>query len=165
MKKNALLVSAIIIGLAAVTLLSRTIDARHANNSRQFGEEPLYVSAPTAKRLSLGFKGLTSDWYWMRSLQYVGGKAVRADFEKFFSSAKNVKGDFVSLRVVADGKVGVAYSIQHFTWMDKDGKPGEGTFRVTDGWHKVKGQWKLFHTHVSFPLNPESGKAEMNLKE
>jgi ketosteroid isomerase-like protein len=102
---------------------------------------------------------------YVMPLQYVGGKAVRADFEKFFSSAKNVKGDFVSLRVVADGKVGVAYSIQHFTWMDKDGKPGEGTFRVTDGWHKVKGQWKLFHTHVSFPLNPESGKAEMNLKE
>src|SRR5215471_3752844 len=37
-------------------------------------------------------------------LQYVGGKAVRADFEKFFSSAKDIKGNFVSLRVVADGK-------------------------------------------------------------
>ena len=66
-------------------------------------------------------------------LQYVGGKAVRADFERFFSNAKNVKGDFVSLHVVADGKVGGAYSLQHFTWTDKDGKPGEGTFRVTDG--------------------------------
>jgi len=33
----------------------------------------------------------------------------------------------------ANGKVGIAYSIQHFTWTDKDGKPGEGTFRVTDG--------------------------------
>jgi len=102
---------------------------------------------------------------YVMPLQYVGGKAVRADFEKFFSNAKNVKADFVSLHVVADGNVGVAYSIQHFTWTDKDGKPGEGTFRVTDGWHKVKDQWKLFHTHVSFPLNPESGKAEMNLKE
>ncbi|MBI3246380.1 MAG: nuclear transport factor 2 family protein [Deltaproteobacteria bacterium] len=102
---------------------------------------------------------------YMVPLQYVGAKAVRADFEKFFSSAKNVKGDFVSLRVVVDKKVGVAHSLQHFTWTDKDGKPGEGTFRVTDGWQKVKGQWRLFHTHVSFPLNPENGKAEMNLKE
>lgn len=76
MKKNALLVSAIVVGLAAVTLLSRTIDARRANNSGQFAEEPLYVSAPTAKRLSLAFNGLASDWYWMRSLQYVGGKIV-----------------------------------------------------------------------------------------
>ena len=76
MKKNALLVSAIVLGLAAVTLLSRTIDARRANVSAQFAEEPLYVSAPTAKRLSLAFNGLASDWYWMRSLQYVGGKIV-----------------------------------------------------------------------------------------
>jgi tetratricopeptide (TPR) repeat protein len=36
----------------------------------------VYVSAPTAKRLSLAFNGLASDWYWMRSLQYVGGKIV-----------------------------------------------------------------------------------------
>jgi tetratricopeptide (TPR) repeat protein len=76
MKKNALLVSAIVVGLVAVTLLSRTIDARRANNAGQFAEEPLYVSAPTAKRLSLAFNGLASDWYWMRSLQYVGGKIV-----------------------------------------------------------------------------------------
>ena len=76
MKKNALLVCAIVAGLAAVTLLSRTIDARRANNPGQFAEEPLYVSAPTAKRLSLAFNGLASDWYWMRSLQYVGGKIV-----------------------------------------------------------------------------------------
>jgi len=76
MKKNALLAFAIIIGLAAVILLSRTIDARRANNPGQFAEESLYVSAPTAKRLSLAFNGLTSDWYWMRSLQYVGGKIV-----------------------------------------------------------------------------------------
>jgi hypothetical protein len=76
MKKNALLVAAIIIGLAAVTLLSRTIDARRPVSSGQFAEEPLYVSAPTARRLSLAFNGLAADWYWMRSLQYVGGKIV-----------------------------------------------------------------------------------------
>jgi hypothetical protein len=76
MKKNALLVSAIVVGLVAITLLSRTIDARRANNAGQFAEEPLYISAPTAKRLSLAFNGLASDWYWMRSLQYVGGKIV-----------------------------------------------------------------------------------------
>jgi hypothetical protein len=76
MKKNALLVSAIVAGVAVITLLSRTIDARRANTQENFAEETLYVSAPTAKRLSLAFNGLASDWYWMRSLQYVGGKIV-----------------------------------------------------------------------------------------
>ena len=76
MKKNVLLISAIVIGLTVVTALSRTIDARTSDDRAQFSEEPLYVSAPTARRLALGFNGLAADWYWMRSLQYVGGKIV-----------------------------------------------------------------------------------------
>jgi hypothetical protein len=76
MKKNAILISAIVIGLMAVTALSRAIDARRLANNDEFAEESLYVSAPTAKRLALAFNGLAADWYWMRSLQYVGGKIV-----------------------------------------------------------------------------------------
>jgi len=102
---------------------------------------------------------------YVRPLQYVGVKAARTTLDNFFNNAKNVKGDFVSLEVMADGNVGVAHSLQHFTWTDKDGKPGEGTFRVTDGWHKVNGKWKMFHSHVSFPIDAATGKAEMNLKE
>jgi ketosteroid isomerase-like protein len=98
-------------------------------------------------------------------LQNVGGKSVRAQFDKFFSSAKDIKANFVSLRVEANGKLGVAHSIQHFSWADKDGKAQEGTFRVTDAWHKTKDGWKIFHTQVSAPMNPETGKTEMNLKE
>ena len=102
---------------------------------------------------------------YVRPLQFVGAKAVRADLDNFFNTAKNAKGEFVVLDVVADGGVGVARSLQHFTWTDKDGKSVEATFRVTDGWHKVNGQWKLFHSHVSFPIDAATGKAEMNLKE
>jgi hypothetical protein len=76
MKKNAILISAIVIGFVIVTALSRAIDARRSDNQAQFAEESLYVSAPTAKRLTLAFNGLVADWYWMRSLQYVGGKIV-----------------------------------------------------------------------------------------
>lgn len=76
MKKNWLLALAMVFGLGAVTFLSRTIDARQAAGNKPFAEEPLYVSGPTARRLSLAFNGLVSDWYWMRSLQYVGGKIV-----------------------------------------------------------------------------------------
>jgi tetratricopeptide (TPR) repeat protein len=37
-------------------------------------DESLYVNDKTARRMSLGFNGLAADWYWMRSLQYVGKK-------------------------------------------------------------------------------------------
>jgi len=102
---------------------------------------------------------------YIAPLQYTGATAVRANFDKAFSNAKNLKGKFLELKVVADEKMGVAHSLQHFTWTDKDGKPGEGTFRVTDCFHKVNGQWKVFHTHISFPIDPATGKAEMNLKK
>jgi ketosteroid isomerase-like protein len=98
-------------------------------------------------------------------LQFKGAKAVRSRVEEFFKEKNNAKGEFVSLHVEANGELGVAHSLQHFTWTDKEGKPGEATFRVTDCWRKSNGQWKIFHFHVSYPLNPESGKVEMNLKE
>lgn len=97
-------------------------------------------------------------------LQYVGGKAVLADFNNFFDNAKDVKGEFLDLDVVTDGRLGVAHSIQHFTWTGKDGKPMAATVRVTDCWHKVNGQWKIFHSHISVPTDPATGKSEMNLK-
>jgi len=37
-------------------------------------DEVPYVSPDTAKRLSLGFSGLVADWYWLKALQYIGGK-------------------------------------------------------------------------------------------
>lgn len=97
-------------------------------------------------------------------LKYDGAQAVRGDFDNFFNNAKDVKGEFVELEVVTDGKLGIANSIQHFTWTGKDGKPMSATLRVTDSLHKVDGQWKIFHSHVSAPVDPTTGKAEMDLK-
>jgi tetratricopeptide (TPR) repeat protein len=76
MTKHVILILTIAIGLTGVTLLSRSIDARRTNVSMEFAEEALYVNGPTAKRMSLAFNGLAADWYWMRSLQYVGRKII-----------------------------------------------------------------------------------------
>jgi ketosteroid isomerase-like protein len=98
-------------------------------------------------------------------LEYVGAKAVHADVDKFFSNTKDLKGNFIDLQVETDGTMGVAHSLQHFTWTDKNGKPQEATFRVTNCYHKVNGEWKIFHMHTSFPVDPATWKAETNLKE
>jgi len=97
-------------------------------------------------------------------LQYKGATAVHGDEDNFFSNATDVKGEFVELVVVTDGKMGMARSIQHFTWKDKEGKAQEATIRVTDVYHKVKGEWKVFHSHVSVPVDPKTGQGQMNLK-
>jgi tetratricopeptide (TPR) repeat protein len=46
------------------------------HRTKAVDEESLYISPSTAKRISLGFGGLVADWYWMRSLQYVGQKII-----------------------------------------------------------------------------------------
>lgn len=66
----------IVAGLAAVFALSRTIDARRPPPDPTVEEERLYLTGNAAKRMSLGFNGLIADWYWMRSLQYVGRKIM-----------------------------------------------------------------------------------------
>jgi ketosteroid isomerase-like protein len=97
-------------------------------------------------------------------LQYKGNAAVRGDFDNVFANFAGAKGTFVELVVVSDGKMGMARSIQHFAWTDKAGKPQEVTVRVTDVFHKVDGQWKVIHTHISAPMDPKTGLTQTNLK-
>jgi hypothetical protein len=96
MIKTAILIGIIVTGLAGVTLLSRAMDARRS--TKQFADEQLYVNPNAAKRLSLGFNGLVADWYWMRSLQYVGNKILDADEHEGrvnFSSLAELKLDLL----------------------------------------------------------------------
>jgi len=97
-------------------------------------------------------------------LQYKGAAAVRAHEDDFFGNATDIKDEITDLDVVTDGKLGMARSIQHFTWKDKAGKPQEATLRVTDVYHRVNGEWKIFHSHVSAPVDPKTGQGLMNLK-
>src|SRR5436190_11741004 len=75
-KQDLVLIMVIVIGVASVVLLSRLIDRRRPPLDHKLEQEKLYVSGNTARRMSLGFNGLIADWYWMRSLQYVGNKIL-----------------------------------------------------------------------------------------
>jgi ketosteroid isomerase-like protein len=96
--------------------------------------------------------------------EFDGPAAVRGDFQAFFDNSKNPKIEFISLHVTTDGKLGAAESVQHFTGTDKAGKPVDMIFRVTDVWRKEKGGWKIIHSHISFPIDMASGKADMQAK-
>ena len=75
-KYDFVLIAIVVVGLASVVGLSRIIDARRPAADPTLEEEKLYVTANTVRRVSLGFNGLIADWYWMRSLQYVGHKVL-----------------------------------------------------------------------------------------
>ncbi|HEX9421874.1 MAG TPA: hypothetical protein VF899_01430 [Pyrinomonadaceae bacterium] len=63
-------------GLISVVGLSRWLDSHRPPTDANIAEEQLYLNGATARRISLGFNGLAADWYWMRALQYVGGKIM-----------------------------------------------------------------------------------------
>lgn len=76
-RRDGLLILFALGSLAVVVGLSRWIDAHRPPSDPTIEEEKLYVTGNTVKRVSLGFNGLAADWYWMRSLQYVGGKILK----------------------------------------------------------------------------------------
>lgn len=70
------LVFIIVFGMTSTVLLSRAIDSRRPPPDPNAIDERLYLDGKTARRISLGFNGLVADWYWMRSIQYVGRKIM-----------------------------------------------------------------------------------------
>jgi len=74
--RDAALAAVVVAGLACVFALSGWLDARRPAPDPFASYEESYVSPETARRMSLGFNGLAADWYWLRSLQYVGRKAL-----------------------------------------------------------------------------------------
>src|SRR6266496_5114363 len=75
-QSHVVLIAVVLAGMVAAVLLSKWIDAHRPSVSTELEQERLYVTGNAAHRMSLGFKGMVADWYWMRSLQYVGGKIL-----------------------------------------------------------------------------------------
>ncbi|HEX7176950.1 MAG TPA: hypothetical protein VF240_16940 [Pyrinomonadaceae bacterium] len=70
------LVAAVLFGLGSAAALTRWSESlRPVAGAPEVADE-LYLKPETARRLSLNFNGLVADWYWMRSLQYVGRKVL-----------------------------------------------------------------------------------------
>ena len=74
--KNITLGLVILVGIASAALLVRWTDKLRPPVDPNAMDESLYLNDKTARRMSLGFNGLAADWYWMRSLQYVGKKLL-----------------------------------------------------------------------------------------
>lgn len=66
----------VVLGMACSALLLRWIDTLRPPVDPNVVDESLYLDGKTVRRISLGFNGLAADWYWMRSLQYVGRKII-----------------------------------------------------------------------------------------
>jgi ketosteroid isomerase-like protein len=97
--------------------------------------------------------------------QYVGIKAWRADNDAFLATFQGpLKVEISDLNVTTDGKLGFGHNVQRFTGTDKNGKPLDMTIRVSDGYKKIDGKWWIVLEHLSFPVDPSTGKADLTSK-
>jgi len=77
--RSVILPSAIIIaGFALVIGLSGYMEGQRPGTPAGYEDSDLAMNGSRLKGFALGAEGLLADWYWMRSLQYIGGKVVNS---------------------------------------------------------------------------------------
>ncbi len=69
-------------GFFAVFTLSNFLEKNRPALPETYADEDLSLQGAKLKGYALGFEGLLADWYWMKSLQYIGDKILnsRKDF-------------------------------------------------------------------------------------
>jgi tetratricopeptide (TPR) repeat protein len=72
-----LAVAGIVIGFLVVFFLSGFIEKNRPPLPASYEDEDLALQGSKLKGYTLGFDGLVADWYWMRSLQYLGDKLLK----------------------------------------------------------------------------------------
>jgi uncharacterized protein (TIGR02246 family) len=93
--------------------------------------------------------------------QYLGAKAVRKDYEDFLSVFPGTIDSKISdVKISVDTNLAYSHFIDTWTATDKDGKKVQLVFRVTDVYRKTDGKWLIVHEHISFPVDPATGRGD-----
>ncbi|HKP13717.1 MAG TPA: hypothetical protein VJZ91_16470 [Blastocatellia bacterium] len=87
-------IAVLVIGLGLLYPMQRHID--RMTPQEIVSDETLYLSGDTVKRLSLGMEGLAADVYWIRTVQYFGGKLMDSNQPLSAAAAANVRMDLLA---------------------------------------------------------------------
>ncbi len=77
-----ILAFALLAGFAAAATVGEWVGERRVSLPESYEDADLAVRGKMLKGWALGSEGLLADWYWMWSLQYIGGKLVRSELEE-----------------------------------------------------------------------------------
>lgn len=72
----------LLVCFAAVFVLSSYIEYSRVSLPASYDDSDLDLQGKKLKGYALGAEGLLADWYWMRSLQYIGGKILHQGLDK-----------------------------------------------------------------------------------
>lgn len=89
--------------------------------------------------------------------EYASWDAYKRDWEELFSAYPGPNTNTISdLSITV-----VGHNIQTGTFTRKDGSKLDVAVRVTDVYRKIKGKWLIVQEHVSFPVDLDTGKADL----
>lgn len=94
--------------------------------------------------------------------EYLGWEAYKNDWQSFFDSIGPIDSfEIRDLTVNVDGNIAYSYSFQHYLAKTKAGESRDVTVRVTDVYRKIGGRWLIVQEHVSVPVDPRTGKGDL----
>jgi uncharacterized protein (TIGR02246 family) len=98
-------------------------------------------------------------------LQYKGVDAIREVCRRGFEAMEGeFRWDIPDLRILVRDDVAVSWGLNRMRAKTPDGKVIEMWSRGTRVHQKIDGKWLMIHQHVSFPYDPKSGLARLDLK-
>lgn len=94
--------------------------------------------------------------------EYPSWDAYKKDWEELFKMFPGPIHNTISeLNITVEGPVAYSHSIEDSHFTTKEGADAEMVVRITDVYRKIGGKWLIVLEHVSFPVDPGTGKADM----
>jgi ketosteroid isomerase-like protein len=94
--------------------------------------------------------------------EYPTWAAYKKDFQTFLGMFPGpITSTISELHITVVGTVAYTRSIGDGTYGNADGSKTHMVVRVTDVLRKSAGKWLIVQEHVSFPVDPTTGKADM----
>jgi len=94
--------------------------------------------------------------------EYPSWEAFKKDWEGLFAAFPGPIKDAISeLSITVVGPMAYSHRIEDTHFTQKDGSDKELVVRVTDIYRKIGGKWLIVHEHVSFPVDPMTGMADL----
>jgi ketosteroid isomerase-like protein len=117
--------------------------------------------ASTSLDMLMGYYGPTDDLlvYDSSASNLRGMKEVRAHYAAIMNSYTDIKLEMPNFVVDSDGVFGVQLDTQRITLKMKDGSTQKLALRQSDCMRKSGDKWYSFLEHLSFAVDPKTGKA------
>ncbi|MBC7901336.1 MAG: hypothetical protein H7070_14930 [Saprospiraceae bacterium] len=148
LKTLAISAAIIIFGFGSVFALSNFLERNRVELPQEYEDADLTLEGKRLKGYALGAEGLLADWYWMKSLQYIGDKLVKT--EESFINLENL--NFLNPRLLypyldnatdLDPKFMAAYSYGASVLPAVD--PAKAIQLTEKGIANNPEQWRLYH--------------------